>query len=71
MTAKLSGSSYELRHTVTTHIDKRHAANVSPFPHQLLLFALIDGPDNRYDQMHVPIKADPYKEASTKGFLPY
>ena len=71
MTAKLPGSSYELCYTVTNCVDEQHTTHISPFPHQLLLFAPIGGPDNRYDQMHALIKADPYKEASIKGFLPY
>ena len=57
--------------TVTNCVNKRHAAHISPFQHHLLPFKPIDGTDNHYSQMHVPVKADPYREANIKGFLPY
>ena len=43
----------------------------TPFPIQLLPFKSIDGPDNQYGQVYVPIKQDSYIEASGRGFYPY
>ena len=51
-------------------IGKRHAALLSPYPDELLPFLPIDGPDNQYGQLHVPIQKDPYMNAGIKGFQP-
>jgi hypothetical protein len=67
---KAAGSSYNLRHRDSGKLGKRHAAHLSPFPRELLPFPPVDGADNRYGQLHVPIQADPYKAAGIKGFQP-
>ena len=71
MTSQLPVRSYKLHHTVTNRVDKPPAAHMSPFPHQPIPFASIDGPDNRCGQMHAPLRAHTYKDASTKGFMSY
>ena len=40
-----------------------------PFPHQLIPFEPVDGPDNVYGQMYQPIQRDPYKAVSIKGLI--
>ena len=70
ITAKGKGSSYDLEHLDTKKIGKRHAALLSPYPDELLPFLPIDGPDNQYGQLHVPIQKDPYMNAGIKGFQP-
>ena len=65
------GSSYKLQHVVTKRLDKRHTVHVSPFLIQLLPFEQVDGPDNQYGQIHMPMKKDPCIEARMKGFKPY
>ena len=68
--SRLKGSSYELKHKDTGALGKRHAAHLSPYPDQLLPFMPIDGPDNRYGQIHSPIQKNPYLNAGIKGFKP-
>ena len=70
ITAKLKGSSYEIRHKSSGVFSKRHAAHISPYPDQLLPFMPVDGPDNRFGQLHTPIQKDPYINAGLKGFAP-
>ena len=70
ITAKLKGSSYEIQHKSSGVFSKRHAAHISPYPDQLLPFMPIDGPDNRFGQLHTPIQKDPYINAGLKGFAP-
>jgi len=67
---KVAGSSYLLKHRDTGKTGKRHAAFLSPFPPQLLPLLPIDGPDNRYGQLHRPISPAAYKNAGIKGFVP-
>ena len=52
--SKLKGSSYEIKHKDSNVISKRHAAHLSPYPDQLLPFMPVDGPDNRFGQIHTP-----------------
>lgn len=65
------GGSYELKHAVDGRPGKRHAMHLSPFPNELVPFEPVDGPDNRYGQLHMPIGKHPYKDASIKGFHPF
>ena len=67
---KATSSSYELQHRDTGKPSKRHAAHLSHFPREILPFIPVDGADNRYGQLHVPIQSDPYKNAGIKGFKP-
>ena len=69
--SKAEGGSYNLRHAVDGRVGKRHAMHLSPFPHELIPFEPVDGPDNVYGQLYKPIERDPYKAASIKGFQPY
>ena len=66
--SKLKGSSYEIKHKDKGIVSKRHAAHLSPFPDQLLPFMPVDGPDNRFGQIHTPIQKNPYENAGLKGF---
>ena len=67
---KLPGSSYKLSHRDSAKPGKRHAAHLSPYHRELLPFLPIDGADNRYGQLHMPIGANPYSNAGIKGFKP-
>lgn len=71
VTAKLKGSSYEIKHRDSGIISKRHAAHLLPFRDELLPFLPVDGPDNQYGQIHKPLKKSPYQNAGLKGFEPH
>ena len=71
VTAKLKGSSYEIKHRDSGTMSKRHAAHLSPYPDELLPFLPVDGPDNQYGQIHMPMKKSPYQNAGLKGFEPH
>lgn len=60
--SKLTGSSYALHHKFSgaAGAGKRHAAHLSPVPNELIPFEPVDGPDNQYGQLYVPIKKSPY-----------
>ena len=66
--SKAKGSSYILEHMDTGKPGKRHAAHLSPYPNELLLFMPVDDPSNQYVQMYAPISKDPYNNAGIKGF---
>ena len=76
--AILDGASYKLEHTKPSNRkDKKHASNISPYQAELIAFELMDGPDNRYGQLHKPISATAlneagmtFNEASIHGFIP-
>ena len=70
--SKLKGGSYEIKHRDMDVIGKRHAAHLSPVPDQLLPSMPVDGPDNRFGQIHTPIQKNPYayENAGLKGFAP-
>ena len=76
--AILDGALYELEHTkLPNRKYKKHASNLSPYPAKLIVFELMDGPDNRYGQLHKPISATTFNEAgitfneaSVHGFIP-
>jgi hypothetical protein len=44
--------------------DKKHAAELSPYPLELIAF------DTRFGQLYKPITAEPFASAGLKGFLP-
>jgi hypothetical protein len=50
--------------------DKKHAADLLPYPPELLLFKPLDSADSRYGQLYKPIWKSPYKEAGIEGFTP-
>ena len=69
--AILDGASYELEHTkLPNGKDKKHASNLSTYPAELIAFEPMNGPDNHYGQLHKPISATTYNEASIHGFIP-
>jgi hypothetical protein len=46
---------------------KKHAADLSPYPPELIPFKLIDSADNRYSQLYWLIGKSLYKEANIEG----
>ena len=67
---KLHGSPYEAKHVRTHTITKRHTAHLLPFPLEIVPFQPVDGPNNRFGQIYIPIQKSPYSEAGIKGFHP-
>ena len=53
---KLKGGSYEVQHSDTNKVGKRHSAMMSPFPDELLPFLPVDGPDNVFVKTHTPFQ---------------
>jgi hypothetical protein len=71
VTASLHGGSYSLKHCNNAACkEKKHAANLAPYPPELILFEPVDGADTRYGQLYKPIGAHLFKEAGIKGFTP-
>jgi hypothetical protein len=71
ISALLHGGSYSLEHYHNAAWkEKKHAANLVPYPPELIPFEPVDGADTRYGQLYKPIGANPFKEASIKGFTP-
>ncbi len=69
--AQLKGASYELKHCkVAGKREKKHAADLSPYPVELIPFHPVDGADSGYGQLYKPITLHPFKEAGIKGFPP-
>ncbi len=71
ITAILKGALHELQHCSMPHQkDKIHTSDLLPYPLELIPFEPVEGSDNRYGQLHKPIKASPFKEAGINGFKP-
>ncbi len=71
VTALLHGGSYSLEHCHNAAWkEKKHAADLAPYPPELIPFEPVDGADTRYGQLYKPIGANPFKEAGIKGFTP-
>jgi hypothetical protein len=69
--AQLKGASYKLEHcSVAGKREKKHAANLSPYPVKLIPFHLVNGANSRYGQLYKPIVLHPFKEAGVKSFTP-
>jgi hypothetical protein len=67
----LPGASYEIELCAKpSRPDKKHAADLSPYPPKLIPFEPLDSADNRYGQLHKRIGKSPYKEAGIEGFTP-
>jgi hypothetical protein len=67
----LKGASYAIEHCQKpSQKEKKHASDLTPYPPKLIPFEPIDGANNRYGQLYKPIGANPFKEASLKGFEP-
>ncbi len=68
----LPGASYKIEHCKNAgRKDKKHAANLSPYPPELIPFQPVDSADTQYGQLYKPITAHPFKEAGLKGFMPH
>jgi hypothetical protein len=48
--------------------DKKHAANLSPYPPELISFKPLESADSRYGQLYKPNGKSPHKEAGIEGF---
>lgn len=71
VTEVLDGASYKLEHcSHNNRTDKKHASDLTPYPEQLIPFEPVDGADNRYGQIHMPIGKTPFAEAGIQGFKP-
>jgi hypothetical protein len=71
VTASLHGGSYSLEHCHNVaQKEKKHAADLVPYPSELIPFDPLDGADMRYSQLYKPIGTNPFKEAGIKGFIP-
>jgi hypothetical protein len=69
--ASLPGASYEIEFVnKPSRCDKKHAADLSPYPPELLPFEPLDSADSQYGQLYKPIGGSPYKEAGLEGFMP-
>jgi hypothetical protein len=71
VTAMLKGASYKLEHVHKPgKREKKHTANLSPYPIKSIPFKPVDGTDTRYGQLYKPITAHLFKDAGIKGFSP-
>ena len=69
--AQLKCALYELEHCeVTSKQEKKHAADLSPYPVKLISFHPVDGANSCYGQLYKPIALHPFKEAGIKGSTP-
>ncbi len=67
----LHGGSYSIEHSLhPKQIEKKHAADLSPYPAKLISFEPINGADTSYGQLYRPIGANPFKEAGLNRFKP-
>jgi hypothetical protein len=67
----LPGASYEIEFVnKPSWRDKKHAADLLPYPPELLPFKPLDSADSQYGQLYKPIGKSPYKEAGIEGFTP-
>ncbi len=49
---------------------KKHAADLTPYPTELIPFKPINSPNTQYSQLHKAIDPNPFKDAGISGFLP-
>jgi hypothetical protein len=49
---------------------KKHTADLTPYPAELIPFEPINGPNTQYSQLLKAIDPHPFKEAGISGFLP-
>jgi hypothetical protein len=67
----LPGASYELEHCENAgQKDKKHAADLSQYPPELIPFQQVDGADTQYGQLYKPVTTHPFKKAGLKVFTP-
>ena len=67
----LKCGSYELRHTRSYKLNKKHAMNISLITPELIAFATLGGIDTKYGQIYKNINDEAYKAAGIDGFLPH
>jgi hypothetical protein len=52
-----TGDLFKIQHCFDKdRVDKKHASNLSVYPLELINFEPVDGRDNRYGQLHLPIE---------------
>jgi hypothetical protein len=67
----LPGASYAIEFVdKPSQRDKKHAADLSPYPLELIPFDPLDSADSQYGQLYKPIGKSPYKEAGIEGSKP-
>jgi hypothetical protein len=67
----LPGASYEIEFCdKPSRHDKKHAADLSPYPPKLIPFEPFNSADSQYGQLYKPIGKYPYKDAGIEGFIP-
>jgi hypothetical protein len=65
------GGSYNIEHCHhPTRRMKKHAANLTPYPAELIPFEPVNGPNTQYSQLHKATDPHSFKEAGISGFLP-
>ncbi len=65
------GGSYNIEHCPhPTWRMKKHAADLTHYPVELIPLELINSPNTKYSQLHKAIDPHPFKEAGISGFLP-
>ena len=63
--------SYNIEHCHhPTQQMKKQAADLTPYPAELIPFEPINSPNTQYSQLHRAIDPHPFKEAGNSGFLP-
>ena len=68
---KLQGGSYNLKHTTSGKLDKKHTMHLQPVLPELLSFAPLDGVDTRYGQLYRNVNDAAFKATGCDGFLPH
>ena len=69
--SSLPGGSYSLVHCKhPNRKQKKHAADLSPYPLQLLPLQPVDGPDSRYSHLYREMIENPFADAGIEGFAP-
>jgi hypothetical protein len=71
VTASLHGGSYLLKHCHNAACkEKKHAADLAPYPPEMIPFEPVYGVDTYYGQLYKPIGEHLFKESGIKGFTP-
>ncbi len=67
----LNSSLYSIEYCLQPkRIKKKHAADLTPYPSELISFAPVDGANTQYGQLYWPISVNLFKEAGLNGFTP-
>ena len=71
VTKKLDSRCHCLRHYLDeSQTDKKYESHFYVYPEQLVPFEPVDGLDNHFSQINVPIEKTPFAEAGIYGFEP-